>query len=117
MLLYLCTNIIGHIYPNTRRDFFTNSSFDKCAFPCNHSQSSTGSVEVFPGKFKILEGIVLYLGNYGSCSEANMVDHVQGFLLFCLLLHNPLALINQVEVLVLTTHCYQHPCELHGLCI
>jgi len=44
-----------------------------------------------------------------------MVDHVQGCLLFCLLLHNPLVLIKQAEVLNPTSNCYQPPCELHGL--
>ena len=30
MLLYLCTNNIGHIYPHARREFFfANSSFEK----------------------------------------------------------------------------------------
>jgi len=55
---------------------------------------------------KILKGIVLYLGNYGSCYEVNIGDHVQVCLLFCLLLHDPLALINQAQMLVLTSHCY-----------
>jgi hypothetical protein len=47
-----------------------------------------------------LKGIVLYLSEYGNYPEAGRSDGAQGCLLFCLLLHTPLALINQTKVLV-----------------